>query len=236
MAGVDGCPGGWIAAVLDEGMQVRWQELRSATELRGLADRICVDIPIGLPETGRRAFESEVRRRLGRRGSSVFPTPVRAVLTEAAPGGSYQRACELSREHCDGRAISRQTWWITDKIADVDAALAAWPGADEIVAEAHPELAFAMMNGGQALSRKKSAEGQAQRATLLRAWLDLSPADLEALLAQPEARTGGARSDDRLDALACTWTAQRWARGEAETFVDPAAATDATGRAMRIVC
>jgi len=55
--------------------------------LVSLADtdgRVAVDIPIGLPDTGRRRADVQARQAVGGRRSAVFLTPVRAALLAAA--------------------------------------------------------------------------------------------------------------------------------------------------------
>jgi predicted RNase H-like nuclease len=224
VAGVDGCPGGWVAAVVTDGRLDGWQLVGDPTAFAPLGERVCVDIPIGLPDRGRRSLERAARLRLPGRGSTIFPTPVRAVLGAA----SYAEACSISRACCDGLAVSRQTWLITPKIASVDAALAAAPALDDSVGEAHPELAFAAM-GGQVLAPKRTAAGRVARLDVLARWLG---DDVLPLLPR---RLGTARPDDLLDALACAWVAQRWARGQAEVIADPGVPEDSTGRPMRIL-
>ena len=82
LAGVDGCPGGWLVAfVQPRGGAVRVQivsrfaDILSAPEQSAL---VAVDMPIGLPERtgiGGRAAENAVRPLLGARQSSVFSVP-----------------------------------------------------------------------------------------------------------------------------------------------------------------
>jgi predicted RNase H-like nuclease len=55
VAGVDGCPKGWIAIVLDDGRFARAEFAATFADLLpNLADAevIAVDIPIGLPDDG----------------------------------------------------------------------------------------------------------------------------------------------------------------------------------------
>jgi predicted RNase H-like nuclease len=225
VAGVDGCPGGWVVARV-RGRRLLGIEVVETAAVPGQGERICIDIPIGLPDTGRRAVEALVRRRLPGRGSTVFPTPVRSVL--AAPG--YAEANATSRRDCDGLGISQQTWRITARIAEVDALLSQTPGLDERIAEAHPELAFTCLNGGRPPRSKHTPDGLEQRRALLAGWLGA-----RAVAGLPR-RIGPARADDVLDALACAWVAQRWASGQAEELLDPTAPRDGAGRPMRILC
>ena len=131
----------------------------------------------------------------------------------------YAQACAVARR-LTGRAISLQTFHITPKIAEWDAA--ALPDG---VVEVHPELALRALAPETDFAPKKSARGAGQRIAALARWVDPAVAlgDLPP----------GARLDDVLDALAVAWSAQRWARGAAEVLGDE---SDDRGRPMRIVC
>ncbi len=174
-----------------------------------------VDIPLGLPAgAARRACDDLTAARLGRARSSVFPAPPRAVLAAA----THAEACEVSRT-LTGRGISLQAFHIGPKIREWDAV-----ERPVGVVEVHPELAFRALAPGTAFVPKKSARGAGQRIAALARWVD--PAT--ALADLPD----GARLDDVLDALAASWSAARWARGEAEE-IGPE--TDDRGRPMRVV-
>lgn len=221
LLGVDGCPGGWLGALVD-GASARWLLLGSMAEvLRVDAASVGIDIPIGLPDAGPRACDVGARRLLGRRGSSVFPAPVRAVLG----AGSYAQACERSRE-AQGRALSLQTYHLLGKIADVDAALT--PKLQERVAEVHPEVSFAGLLG-RVPAPKKTPAGRAERSGALQHVLP--GVDVAALVA---ATPRPARPDDALDALVCAWTADRRMRGVATALPAGDPLRDGTGLAMTI--
>jgi len=213
VAGVDGCPGGWVAVVLD-GTRLSWS-LCATADLAALAAVVGIDIPIGLPDgPERRLADRAARQRLPGATSRVFPTPVRAVLAAT----SYAEACALSRA-ATGRAVSRQTWNITTKIAEVD--LAVRSGAPLV--EVHPEVSYAAMTG-RVLPSKKTPAGRSARHAALAGWLG-APVGLPTL--RP------ARVDDLLDALACAWTAERWSRGDAEVL--GGADLDGYGTPQRII-
>ena len=98
VAGIDGCPKGWVAVLLSDCRFGRAELAAGFTSLLPiLADArvIAIDIPIGLP-TGkkRRLADTEARKLLGGRGSSVFPTPPRLVLE--AP--TYAEANRISKQ------------------------------------------------------------------------------------------------------------------------------------------
>ena len=218
--GVDGCPGGWIGAVVS-GSSVRWHLLPDARAMIALAadcDATGVDMPIGLPDVGPRRCDVAARALLGARRSSVFPAPVRAALGAV----TYAEACAVSRT-ASGKALSIQAWNLVPRIADLDAQLP--DGGLPWLSEMHPELSFLRL-AGVALPAKKTAEGRAARVAALAGWL-------------PDLRLGEvprpARTEDALDALAVAWSARRWWSGDAEVLPAPYD-VDARGLPMRIVC
>jgi predicted RNase H-like nuclease len=212
--GVDGCPGGWVGALVEDG-GVTWHSGDFAAMLDLQPAALAVDIPIGLP-TGpeRRAADVEARALLGPQRSSVFFVPPRVVLE----AGSQPEATRLSRA-AGSVGVSIQMFHILDKVAEVDAHVQA--GAD--VVEVHPEVSLRRMCG-HPLPPKRTHAGRDARLAVLRTWL---PG-----LELPSPLPGRAQPDDCLDAVACAWTASRWLRGEAEVLGDE---TDALGLPMRIV-
>ena len=88
IAGVDGAGERWLVALVRDGI-VSWEIAPDAAAVLDYT-RDCtavgIDVPIGLPELGPRACDLEACRWLGRAASSVFLTPVRAVLHSATHG------------------------------------------------------------------------------------------------------------------------------------------------------
>jgi predicted RNase H-like nuclease len=236
LAGVDGCPGGWIAAFVrpagDEGrlaVFTRFADVLTAAERPAI---IAVDMPIGLPDragAGGRAAENAVRPLLGARQSSVFSVPSRAAIY----AGDYADACRVALATSEPpRKVSKQLFNIAPKIREVDALLRAEPARIARVFEVHPELAFWRLNGERALSEPKKVKsrphppGLALRRELLRA------AGLPAALVDAKPPKGAAE-DDLLDALACAAVARRLHAGRAKPFPDPPP-RDAYGLPMAI--
>jgi predicted RNase H-like nuclease len=227
-AGADGCKGGWVVALCCvENGAVRARIVPSARALLALPERpavLGVDLPIGLPERaehGGRACDRAARRLLGRpRASSVFSPPVRAALG----AGSYDAAQEANRQSSREQiGLSKQSYHLIPQICALDGVLT--PPRQAFAREVHPEVSFAMMNGGHGLPEgKKTPEGRAHRRALLS----------EAGFATPEARLPGAAPDDLLDACAACWTAGRIARGRAERLPERRPPVDATGLRMEI--
>jgi len=216
--GVDGCPGGWVGALVD-GTSVSWHAGAFADLLLLDADVVAVDIPIGLPSgADRRRADVEAKAELGAQRSSVFFVPPRVVLDAA----TQPEATALSRA-AGSVGVSIQTFHLLDKVAEVDALLRSSPAAAARVVEAHPEVSLRRL-GGRVLPPKRTVAGRVARLQLLRSWL---PG-----LALPTPRPGRAQPDDCLDAVACAWTAARWARGQAEVLGEE---VDGLGVPMRIV-
>jgi predicted RNase H-like nuclease len=208
--GVDGARGGWVGALV-VGQTVTWLWLRGVDDVLAVdADVIGIDMPVGLPASGRRGCDLAAKALLGRAHPRVFLTPPRAVLAET----SYAAAGAVHRRLVDGKGLSRQTWNLLAKVREVDAR-----ADDPRLVEVHPELSFAELAGG-VLPPKRTAAGRADRVAALRTWLP-SLGEVPA-------------GDDAPDALAVAWSAARWLAGTARTL--PAAPPrDASGRPMRIV-
>lgn len=89
LRGVDGCPGGWPAVWMNATNGAMRAEVfptaRDFPQDNGFTVT-AIDVPIGLPVSDSRRSDLAARQLLGpRRGSSVFPAPVRRVLST----GSY---------------------------------------------------------------------------------------------------------------------------------------------------
>lgn len=237
VAGVDGCPAGWVAVVSSIVDYEPW--LTFAPTFAQLIDQHprvvlwALDIPIGLADDGPRECDSLARKRLGpRRGSSVFPSPPRVVSDYVERQGTdYKEACRLAAA-ATGKKISKQSWNITPKIAEVRRHLQDTPRHRGRVFESHPELCFTRLAGGAALAEgKKTLVGHEQRRRLLS---EAVGADcVERLILQTEA-TRGIGVDDTLDAIACWTTAALVASGEAESL-PPQPQLDLSGLEMAIV-
>lgn len=164
--GIDGCRAGWFAIVNRDG---HWSYTLAPSIDALLGDhaeaqRIFIDIPLGLADDQTRECDMLARRLLRPyRHSSVFSTPVR----DAVYAQNYTQACEINAQRA-GRKITRQAWNICPKIRVVDTWLRQHPGARSRVYESHPEVAFYALNDERPLeTRKKSSEGQEQRLALL---------------------------------------------------------------------
>lgn len=214
VAGVDGCPAGWIAVLWDGADQLTSELCKDFAAVLALPARvIAVDMPIGLPETSGRPPEREVRARLGERQSSVFAVP-------AAPAiycDDYREACRVNLLHSDPpRKVSKQCFHLFPKMREIDALIDA--SQQSRIFESHPELAFWVMNKEAPLPLPKKVRsapfppGLDLRCSLLRAHgvpVDSLKADY---------RRSDVGSDDLIDACACAFVAWRIVNGRSIRF------------------
>ena len=200
--GVDACKKGWVGVTNDPrgyfGSNIT--ELIEAALQDGALDVVAIDIPIGLPTTGPRQADVLARKLIGKRGSSVFPTPIRAALAAA----SHAEATVVSVQST-GKGLSQQAYALGKKILEVDEWALSTPHR---AIEIHPEVSFAIMNNGPLRHSKSSWAGFEERRGILAESGLIVPSEIG--LAGEMAGT-----DDILDAAAAAWTALRFAAGEA---------------------
>ncbi len=228
--GIDGCRAGWFAIVNQDG---HWSyTLAPSIDIllgdHAEAERIFIDIPLGLADDQTRECDQLARRLLSPyRHSSVFSTPVR----EAVYAGNYAQACQINAQQT-ARRITRQTWNICPKIREVDSWLHQTPEAQSRVYESHPEVAFYALNRARPLeTRKKSPEGREQRLTLLTQAMGNAPRLYDQAVHQyPRTQL---QTDDILDAMVLAVMAS--CRETDHSYLPQSAPLDRYGIPMRIV-
>lgn len=217
LAGVDGCRGGWVVALLDT--RTRTLSVRvvpSFAAVLALPEApavICADVPIGLldaSQAGGRTCDPAARKLLGSRASSVFSPPSRAALAAFRAGCDYAAVSQANKGgREDAPGLSRQAFAIVPKIAEVDDVVTS--ALQARVREVHPELCFTEANGGKPLVHgKKRSKGRVERVQLLE-----RVGYPGALGLLGPGHSGDAKPDDLLDACIACWTAERVAAGTA---------------------
>jgi predicted RNase H-like nuclease len=200
--GLDGCRGGWLAVTLVDGLVEDVEVVGTISEVPDDGATVAVDMPIGLVDEPVRDADAAARRQLPGRRSSVFNAPPRAVVDAYLAGevADHAEASALAKRTI-GKGITRQTWALLPKIAELDAAVR--EGRELI--EVHPEVAYAEVVG-KPLPRKRTAVGITARTRVL-----------ERLgIGLPSRFDGrGCARDDVLDAAICAWVADGIALGEA---------------------
>lgn len=171
--GVDGCRAGWFYVSLDD--SDNW-ETGICPDFKYLSEKfyeeclIMIDIPIGLRHTGNleRLCDKEARRVLEDRRSSVFPVPCRNAVYK----NNYEEASCINHE-LTGRKLSKQSWFISDKIKQVDELLISSIKYRKLVREIHPEICFWGLNGRKSMKfNKKTPEGSVERLEVIRKFYD----------------------------------------------------------------
>jgi predicted RNase H-like nuclease len=226
VAGVDGCKAGWLVAVVEaKGLSFESREMSVAKDFADVlsatsdCEVVCIDIPIGLSDGDKpRACDVEAREILNKphesgkpRGSCVFPAPIRPCLD--AP--DYESACTNSQKHTNPpKKLSKQTFNILPKVADVDNHLSRNPDIQRKVREIHPEVCFWALNHKQPMQHKKSkVVGREER---IRVLTPIFPNVEQIVLEHRKAKA--VAPDDILDALVAAWTAGQVVLDKAATL------------------
>ena len=210
--GVDGCRGGWIAAVLDHGdMRLRkYDVLSSLIEEYPAFDAFLIDMAIGLRNSTKEIRpDDEAKKELGPRASTVFPIPSRDAVY--ADGEENQK---LANIRTLGKSLAKQSIAIIPKIRELDTFLNDHPEYKNKILESHPEVDFARLNGAVLMSRKKEEPGLSQRIDVLSEFLDKK----ELFGMYDKAKELQCNQDDLIDAICLAVTGALYAHGEYETI------------------
>ncbi len=228
--GVDGCRAGWltvrrVGAELDYGLFATITDVMAANPL---AQRVLIDIPIGLPsaQVPVRECDRRARQLLGRgRRSSVFPVPSRSALQVA----DILEARRVNQTEL-GRSLTAQTWAIAPKIAEVDTYLSEHPAAP--LREIHPEVCFwAFASKRPMVHRKSTHQGHEERLMVLEK-IEPNIRSFTQFVLNRTLRKDVA-ADDVLDAAVAFVTAE--ARHGCLVSVVPDIPVDQAGRPMEMV-
>lgn len=228
--GVDWSDGSWLAVAFGP------REFDHARVFDGVGDcwlhyedraeRILVDVPVGLVESGaaERPPETLARRVLGPQADTVLAAPVR----EATRKRRLPAATRVN-ERKTGRGLSERAFAVAEAIAAVDELLQELTEARVVVSEAHPEVCFRAFAGEPLEEPKWTAAGYAERMRVLAEYdADAPPAVQTAA----EATAGHeVRVQDVLDAVVLGYTARPGSAKLRSLPTDPE--TDATGLPMR---
>jgi predicted RNase H-like nuclease len=166
--GVDGCKKGWFYASLDDSDNWKtgiYPDIKSLIDIFHEGCLILVDIPIGLRQSGEteRLCDIGARKVLRNRKSSVFPVPCRNAVYES----TYEDASRINFQ-LTGKYISKQSWFISSRIRQVDELLANSMNRKQ-VREVHPEICFWGLNCGKSMNYyKRTQEGFDERLSVIR--------------------------------------------------------------------
>jgi len=230
--GVAYCDGAWLAAAFDASGFDHADVFDGIGEIWGryeeVAERILVDVPIGLVDSGTtpRPCEEAARAVLGPRATAVTDPPVR----EAARKRRYPAASRVNERKAD-RRLSKEAFAISDGIVAVDELLQEVSEARPVFAAAHPEVCYRAFAGTTLEREKETAGGYAERMRALVTFTRDAPPVVQECA---DATAGHAVAvHDVLDAVALGYTARPGPGSLLSLPEDPP--TDATGLPMQIV-
>jgi len=210
--GVDGCRGGWTAAVLDHGdlRLESYESINSLVERYQSFDAFLIDMAIGLRNRPYQIRPDDAaRKELGAKGSSVFPIPSRESVY--SNGEEAQKKANLRTL---GKSLAKQSIAIIPKIREVDEFLTSHPEYKNRILESHPELDFSRLNGSVLMSRKKEEPGPSERIAVLSEFLDKK----DLLGIYDKAKELKCNQDDLIDAICLAVTGALYAHGQCETI------------------
>ena len=207
--GVSWASKGWLGVVLraDGGDTTElFPSMWNLWQAHSDADRVCIDIPAGLPADGPRACDTEAKQLLQPVSRRVLYTPTRAAVAKR----TLTEAKALNEE--SGYSIQNRAWSIVPRIREVDTFLQATPAAQDVVVETHPELCFFGLADRTPVTDSKRTSAGIERRLQLLADEDIGAKRLyddatEFLQPAYAPLIGGPA--DIVDALAAAVTAQR---------------------------
>ncbi|PSQ52234.1 DUF429 domain-containing protein [Halobacteriales archaeon SW_8_65_20] len=215
----------WVATAFADGYESTtvYEEIgRLWSDVADDAERVLVDVPVGLVEEGKPTREPDelTRSVVGDRADEVVTPPVR----EATRKRRYPAAARVM-ERKTGQSLSERAFTASEPIAAVDELLQEIPETRGVFGESHAELCFRAFAGAPLAHDRRRAGGYAER---MRALAEFDPDAPPTVQAAAEAVAGHAvRIESVLDALALGYTARP---GSTELRTLPATPeTDATG-------
>lgn len=230
--GVSKGNGGWVAVLFTadgfEGAEVFDGVGGVWAAYEEVAERILVDVPIGLLEEGEdeRPCDEAARAVLGPRAPAVITPPTR----EAARKRRFPAATRAQQRNT-GRELSREAFERSDSIVTVDELLQEVTEARPVFAEAHPEVCFRAFAGTTLDHEPALAAGYAERMRALATFDRDAPPVVQECAEATAGHTVAVHTV--VDAVALGYTA-RPGPGELHTLPrEPP--TDATGLPMEMV-
>lgn len=225
--GVDGCKGGWIAAVLQDGkLQInKYDSMKTILSMYPEFDEFLIDMVIGLPSNGAHVRpDAEARRLIPGRTSTIFAVPSR----QAVYADTEEEQVEENKKAL-GKGLAKQTMAIIPKIRELDSFLNTEIQYKNVIKESHPEVCFARLNGAVIMTKKSYYEGMSERIHILKKFIDIDDN-----LVLTKAKELKCNADDIVDTICLSVSANLEYQGKGETIpAEPM--MDNNGLVMRMV-
>ena len=226
--GVDGCRGGWIAAII-EGQRIkieRFEKIRDIVMKYDDFHEFLIDMPIGFPSKEDDIRPDTLARRIvSPRTSTIFPVPCRAAVYADSEAEQIKK-----NKECLGKELAKQTCAIIPKMKELDVFLQEHEGYKNVIKESHPEVCFARLNGSVVMSNKAKVEGVEERICILRQYVP----ELMMSTINDKTKEFGCNKDDIIDAICLAVTGMLNTLGKAESIPENPS-KDNTGLKMQMV-
>lgn len=199
--GVDGCKGGWIAAILKQG-NLKIEKIITINDVVKRYpdfDEFLIDMVIGFPSSKNHVRpDTYARQIIKERTSTVFPAPCRQAVYAKTVAEAY-----VENEKVLGKKFTPLTVGIIPKMRELDSFFQNKPQYKNIIKESHPEVCFARLNKRTILSKKSEIDGMEERIKLLSEYIPNLSLNKIATLA----KSMKCNIDDIVDAICLTVTA-----------------------------
>lgn len=190
-----------------------------------VADRILVDVPIGLPDDGDRTCDRLARELLGSQASVIVTPPVPDAIRKRR----YAVANRVHERQTDS-TLSERAFAMSDAIAVLGDMFEEFPRARDVLAESHPELCYRAFAGAPLEHERGTAGGYAER---MRTLASLDRDAPPAVQSAAEAIAGDdVTVTDVLDAMVLAYAA--WPGGGQRYSLPPDPPTDGRGNPMQL--
>ena len=226
--GVDGCRGGWIAAVITRGaLKIeRYETIEDIVKKFASFNELLIDMPIGFPSNQDDIRpDSMARKMLPSRTSTIFSVPSRSAVYAVLE----EDQIKMNKKSI-GKGLSKQSMAIIPKMRELDVFLQEHTQYKNVIKESHPEICFARLNGSVVMSKKSNDDGLEERLSILGRYLpQLSKSMI--LMKSKELRCN---SDDIIDATCLALTGRLSTLGKTESIPEKPS-KDSTGLMMQMV-
>lgn len=226
--GVDGCRGGWIAAVLNKGkLEIeKFYKIEDMIKKYTHFNELLIDMPIGFASSADEIRpDAAARKMISSRSPAIFSAPGR----DSVYAVSEEEQIKKNKESL-GKGLSRQTMAIIPKMRELDVFLQTNEEYKNVIKESHPEVCFARLNGSVVMSKKSKADGLEERLCILRQYL---PGFGKNIVLE-KSKEFKCNKDDIIDAVCLAVTGRLSAVGKAESIPEEPL-KDRTGLRMQMV-
>jgi 8-oxo-dGTP diphosphatase len=226
--GVDGCKGGWIAAVLKQGRLIidKYSSLNEVIQVYPNFDEFLIDMVIGLQSKKDHIRpDSYARKIINERTSTIFPAPCRQAVYAKTVSEAYDQ-----NERVLGKKFTPLTVGIIPKMRELDSYFQENPEYKNFIKESHPEVCFARLNGKTVLSKKSEIDGMEERIRILSNYIP----DLTLNKVAVHAKNLKCNIDDIVDAVCLAVTANIANQGDFD-IIPENPMRDETGLLMQMI-